>query len=798
LAEIGGLIDAARSRSGCLLVIEGAAGIGKTALCSAAVERARAAGVRGLAARGGELEAGFSFGVARQLFEPLLAGVSDAEREALVTGAARHAMIALEGTISEAALGGDRSFTAIHGLYWLAVNASLRNPLLVVVDDLQWADEGSVRWLLYLADRLDRLALAPVLSWRVGEGRVSEHHLARLEQSAGTGVLSPAPLSARAVRELLEDSFHDHLDERFVDACHAATGGNPFLVRELAASLRADGIAPDEAAADRLTQLGPRSVARAVSLQIAQLGPAAVDLARAVAIFGRGVELRHAAALAVIPLHEAATAADRLAAIEVLEPGAPLRFVHPLVRTAVHDDIPAAERSLRHAEAARLLAAEDADPDEVCAHLLACEPAGSVEVIERLRAAAARALARGAPDSAAAYLRRALSEKGDRELRVDLLHELGQAEMLLRDPEAIEHLSKALELAQPAPKRLAIACELSELLAYAGQWEGMAAMIAQARAELKAREASEATRATAMRMETLWASYAAYDPRVVAEFDARLERLLASTDERDAATRALAALLAGVLAWRGEHIERVPTLVDHALDKGRFLAEHGPDAMVLPQTLFALIHADALDPADAVIDELLEVSKTRGDAFGLVVGECCRAGIRARRGELPAAEADIRSVLDLAQERALAFLLPSVLYVGVDALIERPELGDVAALAAGLELPADLAQTASGAMVREVRGRLALAEGKPAVAAVELRAAAATYEALHLLNPNGSCWRSALALALAIAGEGRPRALQLVTSELKDARRLRYPRPTGIALRTLGVLEGGERGLGHL
>src|SRR5262249_57949996 len=107
-----------------------------------------------------------------------------------------------------------------------------------------------------------------------------------------------------------------------------------------------------------------------------------------------------------VTLADAATAADELASIGVFEPGTPLRFVHPIVRTAVHDDIPQASRGLRHAEAARLLAADGADLDAVCAHLLVCEPAGSLEVVEQLRTAAARALARGGAESAAGYLRR--------------------------------------------------------------------------------------------------------------------------------------------------------------------------------------------------------------------------------------------------------------------------------------------------------------------------------------------------------------------------------------------------------
>jgi len=142
---------------------------------------------------------------------------------------------------------------------------------------------------------------------------------------------------------------------------------------------------------------------------------------------GDGAALRHAAALAGADLADAAAAADRLAGIGVFAPGTPLRFVHSIVRTAVHHDIPEAARGLRHAEAARLLAAEGADADAVCAHLLVCEPAGSIEVVAQLRAAAARAAGRGAPESAVAYLRRALAETADVSLHAVLLYELGQA-----------------------------------------------------------------------------------------------------------------------------------------------------------------------------------------------------------------------------------------------------------------------------------------------------------------------------------------------------------------------------------
>src|SRR5262249_423675 len=210
--------------------------------------------------------------------------------------------------------------------------------------------QASLRFLLYLAGRLAGLPVALVLSWRAAEPGAGADRLVHLEQNAAGSVVSLTPLSRRAVRALLTEEFGAAPAERFAGACHAVTGGNPFLLRELAASLRADGIGPGEEAADQGAGLGPRSVRRAAPLRGARVGAApGGEVAGGAAILGDGAQLRQAAALAGVTLADAGAAADELAGIGVFEPGTPLRFVHPIVRTAVHDDIPEAGRGLRHA-----------------------------------------------------------------------------------------------------------------------------------------------------------------------------------------------------------------------------------------------------------------------------------------------------------------------------------------------------------------------------------------------------------------------------------------------------------------
>ncbi|HTQ90144.1 MAG TPA: AAA family ATPase [Streptosporangiaceae bacterium] len=803
LARVDALITAASAGRGGVLLITGPAGIGKTVLLEAARERAGQAGLRVLAGRGGELESGFSFGVARQLFEPLLVGASAAEREALLAGAARRALIALEdfqGRVSAAPTDAESEppFAVMHGLYWLAVNASAAGPLLVAVDDVHWADQASLRFMLYLADRLAGLPVALALSWRVAETGDDAERLARLEQAAVGGVVSLTPLSPSGVRALLTRQFGTAPAEQFATACHAMTGGNAFLLRELIRQLRADGIRPDQEAAAQVAALGPRSVARAVALRVARLGPAAGELARAAAVLGDGAQLRHAAMLAGVDLEDAAAAADGLAGIGVFEPGTPLRFVHPVVRTAVHDDIPRASRGLRHAEAARLLAAEGADLDAVCAHLLLCEPAGSAEVVERLRAAAARAVGRGAPESAAAYLRRALAETADVSLRALLARELGLVEKVLGDPAATEHLRESLRLTSDPAMRAAIAPDLAELLILAGQWEAGTALLRDALAELADRDvpSGEPAPAAIARLRSWWAGLSAYDPSLVGELDHRLGELRSAARAPDAGSRMLAGLLAGVLAWRGEPESKVLALFDHAFDSGRLLARVDSDSLMAAQALLSPVMFEQLGRVEELAGQLLAQSRARGSVVGLVIAGCMHVAVRARRGELVDAETDVRTVIEIAAEYGITFAIPSALWYGADALIERPGLADIAALADVAGLPPDLARTASGGLLREVRGRLALAAGDLSTARAELKAAAGTYEALHLVNPGGSGWRSALALAM--AAEDPAEARRLATSELEDARQAGLPRPAGIALRTRGLLEGGERGLADL
>jgi predicted ATPase len=167
LSAFDALLDTGDGGGSGLVLIEGPAGIGKSRLIAELRERARAGSMNVLAAYGSDLEREFPFGVVRQLFEPLLAG--PAERERLLGDAAAAARPVFEELEPGKAGGGDVTFAALHGLYWLTVNLSGERPLLLTVDDMHWCDRPSLRFLAYLARRLEGVGALLAVGLRTAE-----------------------------------------------------------------------------------------------------------------------------------------------------------------------------------------------------------------------------------------------------------------------------------------------------------------------------------------------------------------------------------------------------------------------------------------------------------------------------------------------------------------------------------------------------------------------------------------------------------------------------------------------------
>ena len=377
-------------RGGSVLVVEGGAGIGKTALLDAASDLAAGLGYETLAARGSELEVDFAFGVVRQLFERRIAVADAEEREALLAGAAGAVRPLLLGEPVERSAF-DTSFAVLHGLYWLTVNLADRRPLLIAVDDAHWADGPSLRWLAHLAPRVEGLALALLVALRPDEPTSTSTSLIALQAQA-PAVLRPGLLSAGAAGAMVRATLGEGAGDELCAAAWAATGGNPLYLTELLRAVEPTAaLDPAELLAGGRDAIGRRVLAR-----VRTLDPDALGVAQALATLGDGCELRHVARIAGVETAQAARLAAGLVRLDVLAADDPPRFIHPVVRDAIEASLGSDERDAAHRSAARLLHADAAPVGQVAAHLVRVRPAGDGWVLARLREAARVAMQGGA------------------------------------------------------------------------------------------------------------------------------------------------------------------------------------------------------------------------------------------------------------------------------------------------------------------------------------------------------------------------------------------------------------------
>src|SRR5205085_9813522 len=170
---------------------------------------AAAAGLTVLTARGGELEHEFAFGVVRQLFEPLLATESPAARAELLEGPAASAATLFETgeLLDQDADPTGVSFAMLHGLYWLAANLALRQPTLLAIDDLHWADGPSLRWLSHLQRRLDGLPLLVLVATRPPSQSRDPQLVVEILEDPATAVVRPGSLGRDSTAVLASEVF---------------------------------------------------------------------------------------------------------------------------------------------------------------------------------------------------------------------------------------------------------------------------------------------------------------------------------------------------------------------------------------------------------------------------------------------------------------------------------------------------------------------------------------------------------------------------------------------------------------
>jgi DNA-binding CsgD family transcriptional regulator/tetratricopeptide (TPR) repeat protein len=777
LGRVRARVAEAAAGTGSVLLIEGEAGVGKTTLLEAAVGLAAEDGLRVLRARAGQLEREVGWNLVRQLFDEVIrAGASS--RSTLLRGAAGLALPAL-------GLRPGSDAGALHGLYWLTAELAEQGPLVIAVDDAHWGDLVSLHYLTYLAERIDDLPI--VLAVTVRRGEELPGPLTILASRPRSEVMSLRELSAAASAELARGTLGTQADDGFCEACFEATRGNPFLLYELLRQLGRDGVDPTTASASEVGRITPASVRRSVLLRLSRLPEDSRELATAIAILGEA-GLPEAAGLAAIEPEQVSHSADTLSTVGILAPGTPLQFVHAIVREVVYAELPPLQRARLHRQAAQVLA-EQGHLKRAAAQLLETIPESDPWVVVQLRAAAAAALAEGAPAIASSLLQRAVREPAGGQELAGILVTLGRAEAAAGGPNAAQRMSQAVELTSEPRDRAEIQLELGRLLYLAGR-PGAAAEAFDAGLRDLAGD-SNGDRSLVAELQAGWLTVARLEIPLRSKAEEMTHAIAADPPMGGSyGERALLAHISGQLTFEGAPREQAIELAYRALGDGELIRQETSDGLSWVAAMGALGWGDDFDGFEALQQDALADARRRGSVLGFATAMYGNNFSHYYRGMLAEAVADAEQAIAAERDGWRHFLTSARAQLGW-ALIELGELDSAAAQLDQAAVDAALEQTSAQGLVLEARARIELIRGEPQLALQSALAAGKVFTDARISNPSILPWRSRAAIAADATGD-RERAEELLGEELELARRFGAPRPIGVALIATGIVRRAE------
>jgi DNA-binding CsgD family transcriptional regulator len=600
-------------------------------------------------------------------------------------------------------------------------------------------------------------------------------------RSGAGDVLTPGPLSRAAVDELISDEFGAAAVRGLSEACARITGGNPFLLAEALRSLRTQD--PDGDGIAALESLDDEPVARWVLPRLHAFGSEATSLAEAISVLGSAPELRIAAALSGVSTDRARELCDRLREAEILAPGRPIGFVHPLVRTAVYLELPEEARSHAHRRAAELMSSPGHPAREIAPHLLACATDGDQWVVQKLRDAAAEAMAAGAPDAARRLLERALEEPADRP--AEIRYELGRAlwgSSVIEAPEVLVSVAESTD--DPDLRLRAIADAAwtyfdSGNLGQAVQWLG---------------RLIEATPAD--RSEDVLAA----------------EASLFCLETMDAGRRSDASAHIRGVADDGPPTTRGARLVRQAIGFDRFAAGDPVDEVIelagaFPPPPWAgrgavpgiatkvVIRCGETDIAREATLAGWEGARSSGLVHVASYEESFLAEIDRAAGRLIDSEAEARTAWDMVREFS-PVSLPALVAITnlLSTLIARGQLDEASALAGEWDLSAPFSVIPLTPILLEIRGSLRIATGDLESGAEDLLAVGEDLEAHGFVNPAFAPWRQESVPAL-VALDRAAEATPIAADGEERARAFGAPHVIGTMLRARSFTEPRDRGI---
>ena len=436
LNALSARLEEARAGAGSTTLIAGVGGVGKSRLVSALCERATRQDWTVSIGRAYPVETGVPYAVFADALTPTVRALVPASLAVLTRGEAGTLAsicpaFTATGRPSPPPDAGDAKARLLWSFSQFLAQLAAQQPLLLVLENLHWADSSSLELLHFVARQSagHRIALLCTYNESALDAspalRATEQSL--LSLGAGS-LIRLEPLSTEDLHALVRDVFHaDAASARALSArLFSWTRGNPFFVEELLKALVASGALHQREGVwhgwDAEPPDLPRSIRDAVSARVNRLAPAARTLANLAAVIGTRTTHDVLVAVSGMPEGDVLSSLDELRAHGVLgeaaEAGGGIRyeFTHPLVRDVLYAEMGIARGRLLHASVAEALetlygSGADAHADELAYHFARAEARGlAAKAVRYLAAAGRNAIARHANREAADYLSAALEQ----------------------------------------------------------------------------------------------------------------------------------------------------------------------------------------------------------------------------------------------------------------------------------------------------------------------------------------------------------------------------------------------------
>lgn len=437
------LVDDVSDGHGRLAILEGEPGIGKTVMLDAVRAAAGRAGLYVSSCAAAEIEQAFPFSTLGNLLglREKNADARTAELSRLITGTST-ASAPRELAIGEA-------FMSLID-QWCA-----ERPVALLIDDLHWADAGTLLALHRVGQAIVQQPLLLVVTRRPIPAADTLEKLLRAFGARGAATCHLDPLTQTHIAELIEALIGAPPDRPLIELA-AAAGGNPLFATELVTALVKEEMIRVDTEAARLGSASiewPASLFDAIARRLAYLSPATHDLLSTAAVLGEQFDATLLSRVMETPLPHLMTAVGEALRGGVLVGGdRELTFRHDMVRLALAERVPRTLRNEVHLRAARSLADTDAAVERVAKHLIAAAEPDKL-MVTWLAYSADRLIAR-APSAASDLLGRAWQATGDQCRQTRLSVQLARARLAAGQAAEAEQIARiALKTSEGTQQR---------------------------------------------------------------------------------------------------------------------------------------------------------------------------------------------------------------------------------------------------------------------------------------------------------------------------------------------------------